>query len=153
MKTEYKNKIILLISSFLVLILIITQLRGNNFRQGAENYSRDALENNNFITLADFNSSAQGSIIKLGNPEIPDNIKKAEIISLDPRSLLNPSGIRSIRKSSPPRIIIADSPSNKAITWILLAQKGIKEIYLMAEDKEEMALKYEFRPDADNASR
>ncbi len=152
MKEKFSNNILVLAAAILVLILIITQLGGNNFRQGTENYSKIALEGQNFITVEDFNAGG-GSVIILGDPELPGEIKTGDLLSLNTESMLARQSIRAIRESSSPRVIIADTRASEAMAYMLLAQKGVRDLYLLADSRKDMVLKYEFRPDADNASK
>ncbi len=152
MNTKITSKILILFSFFLVLLLIIFQLSGNNFRQGAENYAKDALEGKNLISPEEF-SKTKGSVIRIGNGTNEPDIAISNLYLLDSEeSLLTSSSIRAIKKLAPPRIIIADSYASEARAYMLLAQKGIKDLYLLDNIKKEMLLKYEFRPDAGNAS-
>lgn len=152
MKEKFSNNILVLAASALLLILIITQLRGNNFRQGTENYANIALEGQNFIKVEDFNAGG-GSLIILGAPELRGEIRTNDLLSLNTESMLTRQSLRAIRKSSSPRIIIADTRASEAMAYMLLAQKGVKDLYLLADSRSDMELKYEFRPDADNASK
>lgn len=152
MKTDIINKILVLLSLLLVLVLVIYQLIGNNFRQGAEDYAKNALEGKNLITLEEF-SKANGSAIKIGNNTYHADISTSSLFILDAEeSLLNKSSIRAIKNLPAPRIIIADSQASEARAYIMLAQKGIKDLYLLDYINEEIVLKYKFRPDAGSAS-
>lgn len=152
MKEKFINNILVFAASILVLILIIIQLGGNNFRQGTENYANIALEGQNFITVEDFNAGG-GSLIILGAPRLPGEIRTSNLLSLNTESMLSRQSIRAIRESSSPRIIIADTRASEAMAYMLLVQKGVKDLYLIADSRKDMVLKYEFRPDAGNASK
>ena len=152
MKTDILNKILMLVSFLLVLALVISQLSGNNFRQGAEHYAKNALEGKNLITPEDFNKTG-GSVIKIASSVNQADISMSNLYILDTEeSLLNKSSIRAIKNLPPPRIIISASHAAEARAYILLAQKGIKDLYLLDYIEKEMVLNYKFRPDAGNAS-
>jgi hypothetical protein len=152
MKTDILNKILILLSFLLVLALVISQLSGNNFRQGAELYAENALEGENLINPEDFNKTG-GSVIKIASSVNLADISMSNLYIIDAEeSLLNKASIRAIKNLPPPRIIIAANHAAEARAYILLAQKGIKDLYLLDNIEKEMVLNYEFRPDAGNAS-
>lgn len=152
-RTEIINKILILVSILLALVLVISQLRGNNFRQGAENHANNALMGMNFISVEEYNNT-NGSAIIIGISDTPADIRISDLYIIEEEELLlNKSEIRAIRKLPPPRILIAKNPAIMARAYILLSQKGIKELYLPEYIKEDMLLKYKFRPDTVNASK
>ncbi len=146
-KIKSERNILLPIIIILIIILVIKQFSGNNFRQGAENNSVSALKGTNITLMEEFINLEKGSIIRIDDADIVANPNNLPIISLSSDNLFSRSSIKSLRRSSVPRIIIADNPAIEASVWTLLSQKGIKDLMINPEREDESVLKYEFRPD------
>lgn len=146
-KVKSEINLLLPIILVLIIILVIKQFSGNSFRQGAENYSVSALKGTNTILMEEFINLKKGSIIRIDNADVFANPNNLPLISLNSSGLLSRFSIKSLRNSSVPRIIIAEDPGTEARVWILLSQKGIKELMINPEREDDLVLKYEFRPD------
>ncbi|MDX2415648.1 MAG: hypothetical protein QNK33_10695 [Bacteroidales bacterium] len=146
-KAKSDKKLLLPIIMIIIIILVIKQLAGNSFRQGAENYSVSALKGTNITSMEEFIKLKKGSIIRIDDADVSANPNNLPIISLKTSELFSRSSIKSLRRSSVPRIIIADDPGIEASVWTLLSQKGIKELMINPEREDESVLKYKFRPD------
>ncbi len=146
-KVNSERKLWLPIIMILIIILAIKQLSGNSFRQGAENNSVSALKGTNITLMEEFINLEEGSIIRIDDAEVFANPNNLPIISLKTSELFSRSSIKSLRRSSVPRIIIANDPGIEASVWTLLSQKGIKDLMINPEREDESVLKYEFRPD------
>ncbi len=146
METLNKLKIVIAIL-IVILCLVVLRLTGSNFKPDAQKRIAPSLDGKNIVTneqVADMGGNKL--LINLGSLDISyPNIRNIE--NIEPGSIIKKEIIRKIRRNKGPVLLYSDNGSVSAATWMVLAQIGLTNIYILSETRNNEFIKYEFRPD------
>jgi len=150
MKKEILKKYGVIISVLVpVIILVIIRASGkDHFQPDAKKLSEKPVDRSNIIVQDRLQSLGDNIlIISLGkntNPNIPENMR---VISIQPDSILSAGNTSLIRNHKGSIVLASEDISISSRIWMLLSQMGYEKLYILSNDPEPEALKYEFRPD------
>ena len=132
-------------------ILSFVRLGGfYGFRYDAKKWSTPSFTSSNIAAEGDINGM-DGSklIIRLDTRVlglVPDN--RITVSDVQPEMILKAKNLSMIRQHKGPVILFAADDALLARIWMILCQKGCRNIYICPADPENERFKYEFRPDS-----
>lgn len=138
----------------LPVILLVTALfllrffSNDHFRNGAEINAAPAISGSNMLLPTSENLSKEEALyINLDQGSNPYQELDGKILAIDPKSLLSSESLKLIETADGPVILVSSDITILARSWMLLAQKGVRNLYIITSDNSQEVLKYEFRPD------
>lgn len=135
----------------LVLVLVVIRSAGiNHFKIDAKLLAAPSLTRSNLISNSDLASmSGEILLVSLGedNAFTTDNISVTETIKLAADEILEKSNFKKMNGHSGPIVIFSSDASVSARMWMFLSQMGIKNLYILTNDKDNESFKNKFRPD------
>jgi hypothetical protein len=144
----YKYRSVILILLVVIFLLGIRLLAGDHFRHGAKKNALPALSGSNTMELSQFDLLKTKALLVYLDKESEVNVATdVNVLYLKPGELLSKQTVRYIRKSEGPIILLSDDPTISARAWMLLAQKGITNLFIFARKEDIENFKYEFQPD------
>jgi hypothetical protein len=147
MKFLKKYAPVLIIPLVVLFLIAIRYLAGDHFKPGAEKNAEKALYSENIINIsADKSSLAKYSFLLMGDIQSYHNYDFENYIRIDPLELLDDTVLVRIKDLNSPVLIISDDHSLAARTWMFLAQKGLRDIYLGMNTDSIEEFKYKFQP-------
>jgi hypothetical protein len=146
MKIIYKYRTVIAIVLPILILVLIRLLNPNHFKPDAGLWASQSLEHKNLITRNDL-SILPGDklIIILDNAEIEGIIGKT--VKFTPDSVIIRPNLKTLRKHKGPILIYSSDQSLSSRIWMVLSQLGIRDLFILTDDKENEAMKYKFRPD------
>ena len=144
----YKYRSVILVLLLVILLMGIRLLAGDHFRHGAKKNAMPALSRSNTMELSQIDLlKTKALLVYLDRESEVNPATDVNVFYLKPGDLLSRQTVRDIRKSEGPVILLSDDPTVSARAWMLLAQKGITNLYIFAGKEDNENFKYEFRPD------
>ncbi len=144
----YKYRSVILVLLVVIFLLVIRWLAGDHFRHGAKKNALPALSRSNTMELSQIDLLKTKALLVYLDKESEVNVATdVNVLYLKPGELLSRQTVRYIRKSEGPIILLSDDPTVSARAWMLLAQKGITNLFVFAGKEYTENFKYEFRPD------
>jgi hypothetical protein len=143
---KYSTLIIIVLS--VVVLVLIRQFGGNHFRVNAKKWAEPSMSQSNIITEDQYQSLPGDKLVinlDKGNFNYTDN--KLIVIDVPADSILLKKNFRSIRKHRGPVLLYSTEPDVSSRIWMVLSQMGIRQLYIIASEKDTEAIKYKFRPD------
>lgn len=146
---NHLRKIILIL--FIVvpfaIIILIRETGKDHFRHNAPKRAEAAFNRTNILTWE--------KLQKVSSPLIVDLSEDGSLLEKHPEStvhipvslLLERSSLKIIRHHKGPVILYSQDPGTSAKAWMLLSEMGYGNLFILAGDTDNEALKYEFRPD------
>lgn len=130
--------LILTIIVLVVAIVLIRSFSRDNFRYDAVRWAATSADGFNMISwdqLAE--AGEQALVIRLGSTaEVPSEVKERSVI-LPPGSILDKENMRMIRRNKGPVILWSDDASVSARVWMVLSEMGIKNLYIVSDQRAE----------------
>lgn len=130
-----------------VLVLVTFRLAdGNRFRNGAEKNAAASLSGKNVLQPSDSGFLADNTLlVYIDNPKIRYN-SRSNFIDVEHDDILNRDLVKQLKKHKGKIVLTSDYESVRARAWMLLAQKGVKNCYILMANTGEQ-FKHQFRPD------
>ena len=145
---KYKFLVIVLILAVLVAVRLLFT---DHFKQGAEKNALPALTQSNVMQPSDPKFMAATSLVVYIDSPKQRFSTHSNVLEVNSAEILNKTTLKAIKRSER-AILVSDDPSLTARCWMLLAQKGVTDLFVYFSGDEE-DLKYQFQPDsAINAS-
>lgn len=130
-----------------VLILVVLRSSGDNFRPDAAKWAQPSYSDKNIVTPENLpESDGDLLVIRLDENLAEFQFAEAENIIIKPASILDKQNLKKIRKHKGSVLLASRDQAVSAGIWMMLSQMGIKNIFILAENDDEV-LKNEFRPD------
>jgi hypothetical protein len=144
-----KFRVVLVIIILLTILIVLRLMSRNHFRYDAVFLSEPSVTESN-LTTAPGLDSLNGSKLLLTLSEAKELpvFKDTKVLSLDPASLLSGPVLTDIRRHSGPILLYSDSISISARVWMILAQLGYRDIYILTEQKNPEIFIKKFRADS-----
>lgn len=120
-------------ASAIILLLVIMRLTGNNFRPDALKRAVPSFDVSNIIHSSNEMPDGEILLIILGEGGSGD-IDASEKITLEPNRIMDRENIRKIRRHDGPVVLYSSDQSISAKVWMVLAQTGIKDIYILSHE-------------------
>lgn len=144
---------VLLILLLIVLLLLSRLFIGDHFKPGAEKNAFPALSESNTMGLSQIElSKSKVILVYLDNESELELNADIDVFVFEAEELILKQNIKELRKFKLPIVLISEDPSVSARAWMLLAQKGVKKLFIYSGPGSVDSFKYEFRPDTLNAS-
>ena len=143
-----KNKIIIAVLLPVLILVLIRTVNPNHFKNDAVRWAEPSVIKSNTVTFEEIrNLTGEILLINLDEdkPEDPGIITRT--FDITPETILDKKNIRVIRDHKGPVLLYSSQISISARIWMLLSQLGFKDIFILSGDKNNEALKNEFRPD------
>ena len=141
-----------LFSAIFILILIAVLYRSfahSIFRYDAAKMALPSFHGENIITEEQITLlQDKALIIDIG---CSDSVRVKSLnttVKISPDSILDKKHTRKLLKHKGPIILLSSDNSTSAKIWMLLSQKGIRNIYILPYEKESEVLKYNLKPDS-----
>lgn len=143
---SYKS-VILIVLPILILVLI-RQFGGNHFKSDAKKWAELSTNHSNIVTANQIDSLPDIKlIINLDNNDKEINIHSVSIVRIPADSILYDHFLSIIKKHEGSLLLYSDEKTVSARIWMILSQMGIKNVYILTNDKNNEVFKYKFRPD------
>jgi hypothetical protein len=126
MKIVKRYSFLLYVLLPVIALIMLRYLPGNHFHPGARNNATPALTGENLISRDSMESLA-GEVLLL-------RVGKGGEADLQPGDLYDRSGIRRLKKFSGNIVLVSENPSEAAITWMILAQQGVRDLYIATDN-------------------
>jgi hypothetical protein len=107
-------------------LIMLRYLPGDHFHPGTRHNATPALNGENILN-SDSLEDMPGDIhlLKVGAGSDAD---------LQPGDLHDRSRIRRLKKLSGKIVLVSDNPSDSAIAWMILAQQGVRDLYIVTDN-------------------
>jgi len=136
---------------FLILMIAVLHRSFNNsgFRYDAPRLAGKSIQGANIITeeqlLVPGNKYLIVNLDSLNTPG--EEFYNCITLKVNPDSVLHKKYFKQIQRYRGSVILSSSENSKAARIWMLLSQKGLKQILILSRDKDIEVLKKEFRPD------
>jgi hypothetical protein len=143
-----KYGIILAIVLPVVLLVVIRSAGTGHFGNDAAKLSAPSINQSNIITT-DKLSSLRGDIliISLSEPFPANMTSDYKTISIQTDSILTKKYLKIIKGNDGPVVLFSSDPALSARIWIILANMGIKNLFILNDSTDGETMKYKFQPD------
>jgi hypothetical protein len=126
---------------------VIRSIGTDHFRNDAGKLSAPSINQSNLITTDNLNSLKGEKLIISLTDEFPENTcPDCKTIMIPADSILTGKNIKIINENNGPVILYSTDPSLSARIWIILANMGIKNLFILNEVTDLETMKYKFRP-------
>lgn len=145
MKKLKELKIVLVILLVVLVLVIIRTTGKNRFKQDAKNTIETVISNNISVSLNDFKAAENEFLVvdltESGSIQFKNSIK----VSFE--KLLEESNIQKIKKTQGKILLVSADNSQTSKAWVILNQMGFKNVFVLSNDENPEALKYELQPE------
>ncbi|MFA9388514.1 MAG: hypothetical protein ACERKD_01820 [Prolixibacteraceae bacterium] len=146
MKDYFKKySLIIYILLAIVILVSIRLLFTDHFKNGAEQNALPALSYSNVMQASNPKFLAANSLIVYIDEPEQRFAMHANVIEVNSDEILNKTTLKDIKQSER-TILVSDDPSLTARCWMLLAQKGVINLFVYSTGGDE-DFKHEFQRD------
>lgn len=134
----------------IITILVITYrlISPGGFRPDAKKWAEPSFTGSNVVSREAAIALPGTKLVVLLDPAEEDGLKAdPSVVMLHPGSVLSKNDIKTIKNHEGPVLLLSTEPALSARTWMVLAQRGMKNLYIINNQNDEI-LKYKFRPDS-----
>lgn len=122
--------------TLLAVILVMIRTYSHNFRYDAVRWAEPSAIRSNILTEDQIpGMSSDILLITLGNRAPAIEQLQDKILKLNPESILEKTNLSLIRKNKGPVILYSDDNSISARVWMVLSEMGIKNIFILQDDR------------------
>lgn len=150
MKILKQFRIALVIVIPVLILVIIRSVSTNHFKPDANKLAEPSVMRSNLISNEEI-SAASGEILLINLNEASLEGAwigtDAEILNVTPEAVLEKSIIKKLSGFSGKSVLVSSDASVSARMWMFLSQMGVKNLYILTNDKENESFKNKFRPD------
>jgi hypothetical protein len=147
MNTLKKYGFVSAVLLILLLAVIYRSFSHSGFRYDAPKLASSSFQGSNIITADQIPGYQNALIIELGNADILKGRYLEITLKINPDSILEKKNIGKIEKCKGPVILVSSENSISARIWMLLVQKGLRNVFILSEDKDFEVFRKKFRPD------
>jgi hypothetical protein len=147
METLKKYRFVSAVFIILLAAVLYRSFSNSGFRYDAPKLAGQSFQGSNIVTEEQIPGFQNALIIDLNNSEILKDKYSEFTLKVNPDSILEKKCIRRILKNQGPVILVSSENATSARVWMILSQKGIKNIFILSEEKDFEVLKNKFRPD------
>jgi len=143
---RYKS-VIIIVLPILVLVLI-RQFGVIHFKSDAKKWSELSINQANIIPFNQIEILPEEKlIINLGKEAMELNGQTVDSLNIPADSILCKKYLYTLRKYKGTLLLFSDEKAVSARIWMILSQMGYKNIFILANDKDDEVFKNKFRPD------
>jgi hypothetical protein len=134
---------------FLILLtaVLYRSFSHSGFRYDAPRLAGQSFQGINIISEQQIPGFQDALIIDMSNSEVLKDRYSEITLKVRPDSILDKKNIRRMLKNKGPVILVSSESTISARIWMLLSQKGLKNIFILSEEKDFEVLKNKFRTD------
>ena len=144
------KKYIIVIAIALPALLLITfkTFNASGFKYDAKRWSMPSFSCSNLMNTSD-TGSLQGEklLIILDKATAGKFDKSALTMMIPPNAILKRQYLKLMREHKGPILLFSADPALSARIWMIISQTGVKNIYILTNDRDNEIFKYKFRPD------
>jgi hypothetical protein len=141
METLKKYRFVSAVFLILLVAVLYRSFSHSGFRYDAPKLAGQSFQGSNIVTEDQIPGFQNALIINLNSSEILKDKYSEFTLKVNPDSILEKKNIRRIIKNRGPVILVSSENSISARIWMLLSQKGIKNIFILSEEKDFEVLK------------
>ena len=148
METLLKNKILIAILLFIIVLVSIRLFGSGHFKSDTKKWFEPSANKTNLITEERLKAIDGKKLYINLSPQgqsNTDNLNSS--ISIPADSVLTGKYLKTIKNFSGAIILRSDNITLSSKVWMILSQMGISNLYILVRDNEAEVLKYKFRPD------
>ena len=125
---------VILVFIIVLVPVIFKGLTYSGFRYDASTRAMMPAGGENTLTRDELNKYTDNSLfVDLGPSFMPEGSLPANQLKTEAESVLLRKNFRTIRNHKGPVVIVSSEPSIAAKIWMILRQKGIKDIYILTD--------------------
>jgi len=149
MMNNFKKYLPVVGIAFLILLLVsMRYFSSDNFKPDAEQNSAMALDGEFIISETDYDENSDSfSEILIGDRSMSTAFAQSIHLHIKATDIISDETIKALKSIDGPKLLISDDVSVSVRCWILLSQKGIKDIFVFSEEKDSEVFKYKFKPE------
>lgn len=141
-------KWVFLICAFVLLLLGIRFFVGDHFKPGAEKNAVPALSGTNIVDISQIEQMTQKVMfVYLDDEKSLDIVADFEVSVFNTKDLISGEMVEELKKFKSPKILVSEDPSVSARAWMILAQKGIENLFILGELGDLEKFNYTFQPE------
>jgi hypothetical protein len=126
MKTVKRYGFLLYVILPVIALILLRYLPGDHFYPCARHNATPALTGENLLSSDSVPLMAgEIHILKVGTASDTD---------LQPGDLHDRSEVRRLKKMSGKIVLLSENPSESAIAWMILAQQGVRDLYIATDN-------------------
>lgn len=127
-------KWVFLVSAFVLLLLGIRFFVGDHFKPGAEKNAIPALSGTNIVDISQIEQMTQKvMLVYLDDEKSIESTAEFEVSVFNIEDLVSGEMVEELKKFKSPKILVSEDPSVVARAWMILAQKGIENLFIFGE--------------------
>ena len=143
---SYKSVIIIVLP--ILILVFIRQFSGTHFKSDAKKHAELSISHANIIHVNQIDSLTDKKlIINLDNKDLEIKIHSVDVIQIPSDSVICKQYLNIIKKHEGFLLLYSDEETVSARIWMILSQMGLKNIFILTNDKNNEVFKYKFRPD------
>lgn len=133
-----------------LILVIIRSVSTNHFKPDAPRLAEPSATGSNLISNDEI-VSLSGEILLINLSEVKADIAEivteTEVLNITPDAILEKSGFKKIASHKGSVVLYSSDVSVASRMWMFLSQMGIKNLYILTNDKNNESFKNKFRPD------
>ena len=135
--------------AFLILLLVsMRYFSSDNFKPDAEQNSALALDGEFIVSETEYNENSDSfSEILIGDRSMSTAFEQSVHLHIKATDIISDETMEALKNIDGPKLLISYEVSVSVRCWILLSQKGIKDIFVFSKDDDTEVFKYKFRPE------
>jgi len=145
---QYRIAIVILIP--VLILVIIRSTSTSHFKPDAKKLAEPSVMRSNLISKEEMSSiSGEIVLIKVGDIKAEGIVtgSNTEVLNITPEAVLEKPIIKKLSGFNGIIVLVSPDESVSARMWMFLSQMGIKNLYILTNDKENESFKNKFRPD------
>lgn len=141
----YPETILVLI----ILVLVVIRINGtHSFRPGAERIAEAALKHSNLLDTAGlYQLSATPVLLLLDTTCVVPAIGN-KVVPASYDELFRPPLLKKLRNAKAPLVLVSKDLKVSAMIWMVLAQAGVKDMYILCDPEKTEAFPYLYPSDS-----
>lgn len=134
---------------FVILALIgYRTLRPSGFKYDARKLAEDSFNGTNVVNEEEMaRMEGEKLVLDLDRTYNPDANSGTQTLAIGPDSVLHEAVLRRLKKNRGPVIVYSSDEGKAARVWMVLAQTGFRQLYILLPHDSTEADKSEFRSD------
>jgi len=132
MKLLKQYRFVLIVFVLMALLVLFRSFSRTGFRYDAARWAESSVQGSNLLTV-DQLSALTGEILLLNlgsEPGLPGQLMD-KTVTMSPESITLKENLRLIRKHRGPVVLFSDDSSFSARVWMVLAEMGMKNVYIL----------------------
>ena len=148
METLLKNKILIAILLFIIVLVSIRLFSSGHFKSDTKKLFEPSVNKANLITEERLKAIGGKQLLIYLSPGNSNNSESQNgANSIPGDSVLSGKYFKTVKNFKGTIILKSDDVALSSKVWMILSQMGISNLYILVRDNEAEVLKYKFRPD------